>query len=856
MASGTQVGEASIALKFDTKSLNSSKKDVVLAATSTGESAGESFLKGFSTFTLANLASSGIQKVLGAITSQIDSAISRVDTMNNFPKVMQALGFSSEEASASVKKVSDRLDGLPTTMNGLISDIQKLTATMGNLNRGTVNATSLGLALNDMFLAGGKGVEAASLAMEQYNQMLAQGKPDMQSWRSILNAAPGQLKQLSKTLLGATANQNDLYEALKKGNVTFDQLNEAIVELDRNGGDGFASFEKQARSATGGIGTALDNVKNRISKAIATIIDTIGADNIANAINGISSQFASWGKSVAQFIKYIAENNAVLGAFKAVIISILGLGITSKVAALFALIAAHPVGAFVTAIIALGGALSGAASQESELVKAMKATKEESDRVAQSWSEAAKRRQDMLDKGMSELGYYESLQDELKKITDANGKVRDGYQKRAEFITGRLSEALGIEIKMQDGVIANYQQLQTQIDATIEKKKAELKLKAFEEQYTQAIKDRATAAKRLTEMELQIKDAIQERSFQAAKQAIELSKTYEEEERRAGEYTTTIKGYEADLAAFTEGRYNDMSNSAWNWVDNLSKAELADEATLQKAIRETETSLAINKRLYEKYGDDVYRKEMENDQKRLQTLQNSMGSYNRVTSSSLATTQNTWSKTLNSISNVVWSQGGNMTNAGANLVNSFANGENRASGNALSVIRNVANNISSIAGSQYGAMYTNGQNLMYGLGNGLASRGFAVVSNVFNQFMSDFKWMFGIHSPSTVFRDQIGVMLARGLGIGFENEMVPVSEAMAEAIPRALPAPAITMANIPVSSASAVASRGYSLSDVYANEAEVVQGGVSIGKQEFIINDSFDAREAGRQFMQEVRRLA
>ena len=305
MASST-VGTAVIKLSFDGSDVKAELSKTSNQFKSAGTEAGSTFGNAL-TVAMGSLISKGISKIVSSISQNLDSAINRVDVINNFPKVMESLGFSTEEAAASIKTISSRLDGLPSTLNGVVSDVQKLTATMGNLNTGMVNATSLGLALNDMFLAGGKGTEAASNAMEQYNQMLAQGKPDMQSWRSILNAAPGQLKQLAQTLLGATASQQDLYEALQKGNVTFDQMNEAIVRLDKEGGQGFASYEKQARSATGGVGTALENVQNRISKAIAKVIEAIGSENIANAINGISAGFEGIGVEVGKVIKGVID---------------------------------------------------------------------------------------------------------------------------------------------------------------------------------------------------------------------------------------------------------------------------------------------------------------------------------------------------------------------------------------------------------------------------------------------------------------------------------------------------------------------------------------------------------------------
>lgn len=268
----TQVGEAVIKLTFDGKDVKASLNKVENEVEKSGKSTGSKW-GGTWAVAAGNMIAKGVSKVASMVTSTMGKAISRLDSLNNFPKVMQSLGYSAEEADSSVKLISDSLDGLPTSLDAAVSDVQKLSATMGNLNTGMVNATSVGLALNDMFLAGGKGTEAASAAMEQYNQMLANGKVDMQSWRSMVNAAPGQMDQLAKSLLGATANQGDLYKAMQDGKISFDQFNEAIVKLDKEGGDGFSSFYDQAVAATGGIETQLENISNTMNKIVAAALE-------------------------------------------------------------------------------------------------------------------------------------------------------------------------------------------------------------------------------------------------------------------------------------------------------------------------------------------------------------------------------------------------------------------------------------------------------------------------------------------------------------------------------------------------------------------------------------------------------
>src|SRR5690606_13821310 len=143
------------------------------------------------------------------------------------------------------------LMGLPTALDSMAGMVQQLAPLTGGLSE----ATDLSLALNNALLTGGKSTDIQANALEQYTQMLAVGKVDMAAWRSMVTAMPGQMNQLSESLLGAGAKSMDLYEAMKTGEVGFDEFNAAVLRLNSEGTGAFASFEEQARSATDGIAT-------------------------------------------------------------------------------------------------------------------------------------------------------------------------------------------------------------------------------------------------------------------------------------------------------------------------------------------------------------------------------------------------------------------------------------------------------------------------------------------------------------------------------------------------------------------------------------------------------------------------
>ena len=78
-----------------------------------------------------------------------------------------------------------------------------------------------------------------------------------------------------------------------------------------------------------------------------------------------------------------------------------------------------------------------------------------------------------------------------------------------------------------------------------------------------------------------------------------------------------------------------------------------------------------------------------------------------------------------------------------------------------------------------------GGSLLSGLFEGLLNPTaiWNAVKGLFNGIVGGIKSIFGIHSPSTVFRDEVGKNLALGIGAGFSDTMADVSAEMSNAIP-------------------------------------------------------------------------
>lgn len=245
-----------------------------------------------------------ISKAFEVITNSIGDAISRLDTLNNYTKVMQNLGASAEDAEASLTTLSDGLDGLPTALDDAALGVQRLMASNGDIEK----STSYFLALNDAILAGGASADIQSAALEQMLQMYSVATVDSQAWKSVLTAMPAQLQQVAEAFgYTSTAVSGDFYTALQDGTISMDEFMDKLVELDTEGTDSVTSFSQQARDATDGISTAWTNAQTRITKGVTTIIESFDEWLESEGFGGIADIINDIGTKAKEALEWLAE---------------------------------------------------------------------------------------------------------------------------------------------------------------------------------------------------------------------------------------------------------------------------------------------------------------------------------------------------------------------------------------------------------------------------------------------------------------------------------------------------------------------------------------------------------------------
>lgn len=168
------------------------------------------------------------------------------------------------------------------------------------------------------------------------------------------------------------------------------------------------------------------------------------------------------------------------------------------------------------------------------------------------------------------------------------------------------------------------------------------------------------------------------------------------------------------------------------------------------------------------------------------------------------------SNVISSVVGWVSSMASNASRAGSQFLSNAINFVSQLPGRIASFLGNVISNLGSWAGQMASRGAEGARNMFNAVVNGLASLpgrvlsiGSDIVSGIWNGISGAAGWLadkvasfasgildgmksaLGIHSPSRLFRDQVGKYIAQGIGEGFESEMGNVTRQMQDAMPDA-----------------------------------------------------------------------
>lgn len=305
---------------------------------------------------------------------------------------------------------------------------------------------------------------------------------------------------------------------------------------------------------------------------------------------------------------------------------------------------------FGIATLAIAAVTAEIAIMDKKLGENLRNTKEYTQTIKDninSRKELADSQIEQMNGNISEINYIRNLNQELKNIVDENGKVKDGYQERVNFILNELNNALGTEYTLNGNIIDAYQTMQKEIDNLINKKRAQIVIETQEEQYREAIQNKTKDYQELISTQDKLAEAQKRRndaeneflnaqkyggnaiSTMKYKKAIdevnELTDTYNKQKEVVEKNNTAINKYEKNVELMAKGT-KESYDQIYQSINEVQTSVTATEQTeMTRRIENLQYNLEESRRMYNleaEYNknakDNIYATNVEESEKNLQ----------------------------------------------------------------------------------------------------------------------------------------------------------------------------------------------------------------------------------------------
>lgn len=228
-------------------------------------------------------------------------------------------------------------------------------------------------------------------------------------------------------------------------------------------------------------------------------------------------------------------------------------------------IALTAITALVGGFVAYNAIVDDASDSQAQLSDSIKELNDDLEVQKQQQEELAQTRESNLSSVNAEIGATEDYISELQGLIDANGKVKDGYEQRAQFLAEQINSVIPNAISLAKDEAGVYIEVADSIDQLIFAKKKEMALDAMQEEYSNALTGQIEANKNLTQ-------AV-ENLAEARRNLAEVRANSRGDERLLAEISPA-----EDKVRQAERAYEDAKNSALDYQQTINNFETVGAA--------------------------------------------------------------------------------------------------------------------------------------------------------------------------------------------------------------------------------------------------------------------------------------
>lgn len=261
--------------------------------------------------TIGKLAAAiGITAALSAgfnlVKDSVQKAFGRIDTMEQFERVMTVMLGSTEDANAALDKTNDIVTGTGYGLDVAAKSVQDFVTRGVEIDKATKYIEAWGDAVafygdgsNEQFANVTNALQnmltKGTVGMDQLNRLFEAGIPAV----DIFAQATGKLPE-------------EVSEALSKGEISAEEFVNTVTNAMLEGTNGVQNISGAAKEAGNSWGGTFDNMGAAVARGVTSIIESI--DNLlqTNGLPDMREMVSNFGSAFEDVLNGIAERIPVI----------------------------------------------------------------------------------------------------------------------------------------------------------------------------------------------------------------------------------------------------------------------------------------------------------------------------------------------------------------------------------------------------------------------------------------------------------------------------------------------------------------------------------------------------------------
>lgn len=432
-------------------------------------------------------------------------------TANKMGALFQGSGFSVEESAEMSQEAMQAAADVASIMG--IDVTSAMEAVAGAAKGNFTMMDNLGVAMNDTTLkayAQEKGLgkletthDKVAAAMQMFSEKAAYAAGNYEKENETIAGSLTTLKASFNNFMSGTGNPSQLADSISNfGNVIIKNIKTILPTMIQ----GITSVLAQLGPQLGPminelLPVIIDGIQMLVQSAVTVLPGLLEA-----VLPSLGTAFSS---VLVSLIEALPDLTSALASGLGQAVSAI---ITQLPEILGALVTAIP-----AALVSLFDVFNSTTATATDEQKAMKAAIEENgtavdeltskmEDINGEYETAVDNAKNSAESTLAEIEAKKNLGAELEELIDSNGKVKEGYEERVDYILGEMNSAFDTELQRtgeiitKNGEIVNsYNDIKNAIEANAEASMAAAIMKQYEEEYAAAVKANAEAMKAASE---------------------------------------------------------------------------------------------------------------------------------------------------------------------------------------------------------------------------------------------------------------------------------------------------------------------------------------------------------------------